>query len=38
MQQLNNVQTNIETALNEYGEVVLTKNNKNNIIVMSMEE
>lgn len=38
MQQLTNVQANIETVLNQYGEVVLTRNNKNNIIVMSMEE
>ena len=28
----------IETAVNQYGEIVLSKNNKNNVIVMSMEE
>lgn len=36
MQQLNLKE--IETAVNQYGEVVLSKNNKNNVIVMSMEE
>lgn len=36
MQQLN-IQE-IETAVNEYGEIVISKNNKNNIVVMSMEE
>ena len=28
----------IETAVNQYGEIVLSKNNKNNYVVMSMEE
>lgn len=28
----------IETALNQYGEIVVSKNNKNNVVVMSMEE
>ena len=28
----------IETAVNKYGEVVVSKNNKNNVEVMSMEE
>ena len=37
MQQLTNLKE-IETAVNQYGEVVLTKNNKNNFVVMSMEE
>ena len=36
MQQLNLKE--IETAVNQYGEVVLSKNNKNNFVVMSMEE
>ncbi len=36
MQQINLKE--IETAVNRYGEVVLSKNNKNNFIVMSMEE
>lgn len=36
MQQLN-IQE-IETAVNQYGEIVVSKNNKNNIVVMSMEE
>lgn len=37
MQQLENIQE-IETAINEYGEVVVSKNNKNKVIIMSMEE
>ncbi len=37
MQQLKNIQE-IETAVNEYGEIVISRNSKNNIIVMSMEE
>lgn len=37
MQQLTNIQE-IETAVNKYGEIVICKNNKNNVIVMSMEE
>ena len=28
----------IETAVNQYGEVVIRKNNKNNVVIMSMEE
>lgn len=28
----------VETAINRYGDVVLTKNAKNNIIVMSIEQ
>ena len=37
MQQLKNIQE-IETAVNEYGEIVISKNNNNVVIVMSMEE
>lgn len=37
MMQLTNIQE-IETAINEYGEIVIIKNNKNDVIVMSMEE
>lgn len=37
MKQLTNIQE-IEMAVNRYGEIVLSKNNKNNVIVMSMEE
>lgn len=37
MQQLNSIQE-IETAVDEYGEIVISKNNKNKVIVMSMEE
>ena len=36
MQQLNLQE--IETAVNQYGEVVVRKNSKNNVVVMSMEE
>ena len=36
MQQLN-IQE-LETAVNQYGEIVISKNSKNNIIIMSMEE
>ena len=36
MQQINLKE--IETAVNQYGEVVLSKNNQNNFVVMSMEE
>ena len=36
MQQLN-IQE-IETAVNQYGEIVVSKNNKNNVVIMSMEE
>ena len=28
----------IETAINQYGEIVIIKNNQNNVVVMSMEE
>ena len=28
----------IETAVNQYGEIVIRKNNENNVVVMSMEE
>ena len=38
MQQITNLQE-IETAINEYGEVVVSKNKKNDvIIIMSIEE
>ena len=37
MQQLRNLQE-IETAVNQYGEIVISKNKRNNVIVMSMEE
>ncbi len=37
MQQLTNMQE-IETAVNKYGELVICKNNENNVVVMSMEE
>lgn len=36
MQQLN--MQEIETAVNQYGEIVISKNSKNNVIIMSMEE
>ena len=36
MQQINLKE--IETAVNQYGKVVLIKNSKNNFVVMSMEE
>ena len=36
MQQLNIKE--IETAVNQYGEIVLCKNSKNDVVVMSMEE
>lgn len=36
MQQLNLKE--IETAVNQYGEVVLSKKNKNNVVIMSMDE
>lgn len=35
MQQLNSIQE-IETAVDEYGEIVISKNNKNKVIVMSV--
>lgn len=37
MQQLTNLQE-LEMTVNLNGEVVVTKNNKNNVILMSMEE
>lgn len=37
MQQVNSIKE-IETALNENGEMVIGKNKKNNVVVMSMEE
>ena len=37
MQQVTNLQ-NIKTAVNQYGEVVVSKNSKNNVVVMSMEK
>lgn len=37
MQQVNSIRE-IETAINKNGEMVIGKNNKNNVIVMSMEE
>ena len=37
MQQLTNLKE-IETAVNQYGEIVVSKNKKNNFVVMSMEE
>ena len=37
MQQLTNLQE-LEMAVNLNGEVVVTKNNKNNVILMSMKE
>ena len=36
MQQLN-IQE-IETAIDQYGEIVLSKNSKNKVVVMSLEE
>lgn len=37
MQQVTSIQE-IETVINQNGEMVIGKNNKNNVIVMSMEE
>lgn len=37
MQQLTNLKE-IETAVDQYGEIVISKNNKNDVVVMSMEE
>lgn len=37
MQQLTNLQE-IETAISQYGEVVVKKSNKNKVVVMSMDE
>ena len=38
MQQLKDVQSVIESALNKYGDIVLSKNERNNVFVMSIEE
>ena len=37
MQQLTNIQA-IETALSQYGDIVISKNKKDKAMVMSMEE
>ncbi len=37
MQQVTNLQE-LETVISQNGEMVVTKNNKNNVIVMSIEE
>ena len=37
-QQLKDVQSVIEAALNKYGDIVLSKNEGNNVFVMSIEE
>lgn len=37
MQQVTSLQQ-IETCINQNGEMVIGKNNKNNVVVMSMEE
>ncbi|MBQ9297657.1 MAG: type II toxin-antitoxin system Phd/YefM family antitoxin [Clostridia bacterium] len=37
MQRITNIQE-LETAINQNGELVVSKNSKNNVIVMSMEE
>lgn len=37
MQQITNLQE-IETAINVYGEIVVSKNKKDKVIIMSMEE
>ncbi len=38
VQQLKDVQSVIEAALNKYGDIVLSKNERNNVFVMSIEE
>ena len=38
MQQLKDVQSVIEAALTKYGDIVLSKNERNNVFVMSIEE
>ena len=38
MQQLKDVQSVIEASLNKYGDIVLSKNEGNNVFVMSIEE
>ena len=37
MQKVASIQE-IETAINKYGDVVVSKNNENNVIIMSIEE
>lgn len=37
MQQLMNIQ-DIESVLDKYGELIVKKNSKNNVVVMSIEE
>lgn len=37
MQQLTNIQE-IQSAVERYGEIVISKNKKNNVVVMSMKE
>lgn len=37
MQQVRNIKE-IETAIGQYGEIVVSKNKKNNVVIMSMEE
>ena len=37
MQQVTNIKE-LETVVNQNGEMVVSKNNRNNIVVMSMEE
>ena len=37
MQQIISIKE-IETAIDQYGEIVVSKNNKNDVIIMSMEE
>lgn len=37
MQQVNSIKE-IETAINENGEMIIFKNSKNNVIIMSLEE
>ena len=37
MIQVTNIQ-DLKTAVNQYGEIVVSKNSKNNVVVMSMEE
>ena len=38
VQQLKDVQSVIEAALNKYGDIVLSKSEGNNVFVMSIEE
>lgn len=37
MQKVANIQE-IETAIKKYGDIVVSKNNENNVIIMSIEE